>query len=46
MYTKGLGLLPCRMCGRAALMRDSAGDACHKVCAERERDGGGLARGR
>jgi hypothetical protein len=25
---------PCRICGRAALMRDPDGQPCHKTCAE------------
>jgi len=27
-------LTPCVLCGRAALMRDEAGETCHKTCAE------------
>ncbi|NES28954.1 hypothetical protein GCE86_19645 [Micromonospora terminaliae] len=26
--------MPCRLCGRPALMRDAEGRPCHKVCAE------------
>lgn len=26
----------CRVCGQVAQLRDEAGRACHKVCAERE----------
>jgi len=27
-------LRPCVLCGRPALMRDEAGEPCHKACAE------------
>ena len=29
-------LMPCRLCGQGALMRDEHGRPCHKVCAEKE----------
>jgi hypothetical protein len=30
---------PCRICGRLAMLADDRGRPCHKVCAERERNG-------